>query len=209
MRGTAPRSRICASSTRITPACAGNRHTIGRSGQAIEDHPRVCGEQRFHDEPPNNLKGSPPRVRGTAHVGMYAPSSSRITPACAGNSYGEPAGLFGIKDHPRVCGEQDGYQEMTTEQKGSPPRVRGTVEFLFAHSCQQRITPACAGNRATDPPRGGECGDHPRVCGEQYAGFSAFSITVGSPPRVRGTGKRWWNYKRIWRITPACAGNSI
>ena len=31
---------------------------------------------------------------------------SRITPACAGNSYARVHGLIEHGDHPRVCGEQ-------------------------------------------------------------------------------------------------------
>ena len=34
---------------------------------------------------------------------------------------------------------------MNMFEEGSPPRVRGEVQFLFNHTLQSRITPACAG----------------------------------------------------------------
>ena len=46
----------------------------------------MCGEQLLLLILYQPELGSPPRVRGTARVGIYAPSSIRITPACAGNS---------------------------------------------------------------------------------------------------------------------------
>ena len=53
---------------------------------------------------------------------------------------------------------------------GSPPRVRGTVfGFLYA-LYQSGITPACAGNRASSALDTRRAKDHPRVCGEQFAG---------------------------------------
>ena len=35
------------------------------------------------------------------------------------------------KDHPRVCGEQEVTTKVSTEEQGSPPRVRGTVLKFF------------------------------------------------------------------------------
>jgi len=66
-----------------------------------------------------------------------------------------------------VCGEQLGWTAAQKKIRGSPPRVRGTVDEDVAARTQDRITPACAGNSAvSDSPRW-TWPDHPRVCGEQ------------------------------------------
>ena len=49
----------------ITPACAGNSPKNSKGESPAEDHPRVCGEQRWICTPPEVRSGSPPRVRGT------------------------------------------------------------------------------------------------------------------------------------------------
>ena len=48
----------------ITPACAGKtqRHCGGL--EPLEDHPRVCGENRIAEMIIAGRMGSPPRVRG-------------------------------------------------------------------------------------------------------------------------------------------------
>ena len=51
-----------------------------------------------------------------------------------------------VRDHPRVCGEQEAGKGMKNVMEGSPPRVRGTVGGLSAEGAGARITPACAGN---------------------------------------------------------------
>ena len=51
--------------------------------------------------------------------------------------------------------------------------------------------------------------DHPRVCGEQDQTYEAAFPYVGSPPRVRGTGRVHDDPEEDYGITPACAGNSF
>ena len=51
----------------------------------IEDHPRVCGEQSLLCPKQQRLRGSPPRVRGTAILAESKRQNEGITPACAGN----------------------------------------------------------------------------------------------------------------------------
>ena len=71
----------------ITPACAGNSFVPIQPRRNVEDHPRVCGEQRIHSPAVAVLVGSPPRVRGTDAADQGETGDIRITPACAGNSY--------------------------------------------------------------------------------------------------------------------------
>ena len=69
-----------------------------------------------------------------------------ITPACAGSTFlratvPDPSG-----DHPRVCGEYDRWAVNIFGKWGSPPRVRGVLEFLSLARLNVGITPACAGS---------------------------------------------------------------
>ena len=132
----------------------------------------------------------------------------RITPACAGNKINYSWIKYRSQDHPRVCGEQAIYVCRWVRDEGSPPRVRGTVWAAYPRKQAKGITPACAGNSDTLPispivPR-----DHPRVCGEQQNQITLVDIFRGSPPRVRGTVPIGMQVVYIFRITPACAGNS-
>ena len=54
---------------------------------------------------------------------------------------------YGMKDHPRVCGEQIEKVGGNVGFTGSPPRVRGTALSPLLDCTTRRITPACAGNR--------------------------------------------------------------
>ncbi len=168
----------------------------------------MCGEQAYRSNPAKSHLGSPPRVRGTAPPAGCPSPGGRITPACAGNSPHRSGSRREGKDHPRVCGEQLTSLSYRLECIGSPPRVRGTEELDRMFRAGERITPACAGNRAgvVVPIKVGW--DHPRVCGEQILGRLLLVWFRGSPPRVRGTDRG--PYPRRWpeRITPACAGNS-
>ena len=174
------------------------------------------------------VRGSPPRVRGTANRGGHDRGAGWITPACAGNSFFPPAppipawitpacagnrprlqqAVLLRRDHPRVCGEQSPISMAFCVGMGSPPRVRGTVGPAGKQVLRPGITPACAGNSLSvmlPPPA---LGDHPRVCGEQLPLPPSPLPNAGSPPRVRGTAGRCPAWSGCPGITPACAGNS-
>ena len=147
VRGTVFLSMLIFGLPRITPACAGNRVKRVYLFVCDRDHPRVCGEQFIFVLLWLIIVGSPPRVRGTDGRGRGDGYEERITPACAGNRYRMNMFLISKRDHPRVCGEQGVSSTRMVISRGSPPRVRGTVENLCAIQCTERITPACAGNR--------------------------------------------------------------
>ena len=167
VRGTESQWQPIPQDLRITPACAGNSSSLGRGV--------------------NSRWGSPPRVRGTVTICICLHQLAGITPACAGNRKSVLFDLIGMKDHPRVCGEQGGIWGWQRLRWGSPPRVRGTVFINPINGERYRITPACAGNSSPCPPRGGPGRDHPRVCGEQPVSACMHHHQAGSPPRVRGT----------------------
>ena len=71
--------------------------------------------------------GSPPRMRGKAHLRLCRMAERRITPAYAGKRW---------RRHQRGI-----------QAEGSPPRMRGKVLFaVFGLRCTG-ITPAYAGKR--------------------------------------------------------------
>ena len=193
----------------ITPACAGNRFRLRLHGTRGQDHPRVCGEQQHKYHTTSCGWGSPPRVRGTVVPVFVAGGVDGITPACAGNSHPLLTRCCLLWDHPRVCGEQVDWGYYPDPWVGSPPRVRGTAELYDRQLNVTRITPACAGNSDTPFPWPHGSPDHPRVCGEQMFRVDATRVIAGSPPRVRGTVSNSQNRSKLWRITPACAGNRL
>ncbi len=71
---------------RITPACAGNTAVAIQESRRCQDHPRVCGEHFAIEVGVGWCAGSPPRVRGTLLDCFAGSGSTRITPACAGNT---------------------------------------------------------------------------------------------------------------------------
>ena len=86
--------------------------------------------------------------------------------------------------------------------------MRGKVcPGLFGYH-SDGITPACAGKRLYEPLRAVTIWDHPRVCGEKAPRHLAHLAMLGSPPRVRGKGKKGLKKSPRYGITPACAGKS-
>ena len=194
---------------RITPACAGKSLSDLYYYASERDHPRVCGEKDHRARARTTRIGSPPRVRGKVAYLLEDNSRDGITPACAGKSWGCLRWRLVSKDHPRVCGEKHTGYERNRNRIGSPPRVRG--KDCDGGLCRRavRITPACAGKSGVKGLLGINSPDHPRVCGEKRASWTSSRAAIGSPPRVRGKGRKTIPQRHSARITPACAGKSI
>ena len=193
---------------RVIPACAGNRVWLVRSLGQWTGHPCVCGEQAGDDPRQVLVSGSSLRVRGTEEDAFAAEISTRVIPACAGNSFTPERVVVPISGHPCVCGEQQWRRETSGAVSGSSLRVRGTGRARRRVCAPFRVIPACAGHRPRrrrwpSPPPG-----HPCVCGEQHLVLQRRHVDDGSSLRVRGTGVSsgsWWSPHRV---IPACAGNS-
>ena len=106
VRGKAVWKDIKQAEAGITPACAGKSAFPEFEGNAVRDHPRVCGEKTFTVKNVPGAEGSPPRVRGKAMMPTNALIVRRITPACAGKSQSYHQPCSAMWDHPRVCGEK-------------------------------------------------------------------------------------------------------
>ena len=131
--------------------------------------------------------GSSPRVRGTGRRGVSLRSLMAV--------------------HPRVCGEQAYRVVNDMASIGSSPRVRGTDEPLVNAYAEIRFIPACAGNSNQRDVTRSIQAVHPRVCGEQWIWQGLSENTLGSSPRVRGTGRKQQRQDSERRFIPACAGN--
>ena len=92
---------------------------------------------------------------------------------------------------------------------GSSPRVRGTAAPSGLECTAVRFIPACAGNRPSLSAIRRLRSVHPRVCGEQRVLIGSADLSVGSSPRVRGTGIAHSRHCAQDRFIPACAGNSF
>ena len=147
-------------------------------------------------------------MRGKGLSELAHTKKARITPACAGKTTSVLPSTLPATDHPRVCGEN--FQDLAAqyEKAGSPPRVRGKLEFYEYSLFRPRITPACAGKTHGKNPRAVRIRDHPRVCGENRRRTPPRAPSRGSPPRVRGKLRTRVASSARMRITPACAGKT-
>ncbi len=152
--------------------------------------------------------GSSPRVRGTGFQRPIPSVEARFIPARAGNSTSGSNRNRHSAVHPRACGEQQLSAGRRSWPAGSSPRVRGTGQRLHRHRRIDRFIPARAGNRGRGAAGHRRRPVHPRACGEQITPIMGEVTSVGSSPRVRGTGVRLGRQGFVGRFIPARAGNS-
>ena len=111
--------------------------------------------------------------------------------------------------HPRACGEQNFAIVVGLTTSGSSPRVRGTGAGVTDDPVCGRFIPARAGNSASSFASLTASSVHPRACGEQLGPTLADNKSLGSSPRVRGTGRYTTGSRSICRFIPARAGNRM
>ena len=146
-------------------------------------------------------------MRGTEALDCNERAARRFIPACAGNSLRHRDTIFAWPVHPRVCGEQIAPGSENRCLTGSSPRVRGTARAVDPPAERLRFIPACAGNRLPMLMSSLTTAVHPRVCGEQAVTSVLPKVSLGSSPRVRGTGAFRFSRSAEMRFIPACAGN--
>ena len=94
-----------------------------------------------------------------------------ITPAGAGKTKKLYFSSVLTEDHPRRCGENPNTTDRDWAELGSPPQVRGKPSTPRTASICSGITPAGAGKTAPPQRARRNAWDHPRRCGENFAGF--------------------------------------
>ena len=145
-------------------------------------------------------------MRGKEASGRYAHRNTGITPAYAGKSSSAVCIRVDTGDHPRLCGEKSMFEIGSGSVPGSPPPMRGKVEFRVCGFDRLGITPAYAGKSGNVGESGFYRRDHPRLCGEKLTVAIYSHLFSGSPPPMRGKG---FYYRLICKgsgITPAYAG---
>ncbi len=172
--------------SRITPADAGTRRPPPKQSIAYGDHPRGCGDKNTNHCIRTVAAGSPPRMRGQGYSIFSPLYPLRITPADAGTSRLLALPLLSDADHPRGCGDKLDVKPDGTLTVGSPPRMRGQVNFVRHQVIGERITPADAGTRRSAGSRHVSSWDHPRGCGDKKMSCFGANVALGSPPRMRG-----------------------
>ena len=172
------------------------------------DHPRACGEHLRKSKNLTQREGSSPRLRGTLLVACSTHFRSGIIPALAGNTHRRSLLAHGSGDHPRACGEHwiDDYYRAA--ERGSSPRLRGTLVVEELAYFSPGIIPALAGNTSPRWRWWGRHGDHPRACGEHQEQFALRAFVEGSSPRLRGTLLMVSSGWELPGIIPALAGNT-
>ena len=194
--------------TGITPARAGKSTGNRENAPYGRDHPRACGEKFFIRLLCSIVQGSPPRVRGKVSVRFTWKRDTGITPARAGKRRRTARRDRLHRDHPRACGEKTLRNTESLLLVGSPPRVRGKARGLIQRLNRIGITPARAGKSGIHRGDHHSGRDHPRACGEKTLKSYRETLTMGSPPRVRGKDLRYIIASFSAGITPARAGKS-
>ncbi len=127
MRGThqSPKSSQCRS--RFIPAHAGNTCFWTTRWSTPPVHPRACGEHRLNRVVAHLRHGSSPRMRGTPTCPRALVQNSRFIPAHAGNTHTQSQINCHAPVHPRACGEHQARTLALLNDRGSSPRMRGTL----------------------------------------------------------------------------------
>ena len=141
---------------------------------------------------------------------MHTPQNvnHRITPAYAGKRSTPSRFPKKQQDHPRLCGEKTLLLSGDDLGVGSPPPMRGKEGDDYAGIAKARITPAYAGKSSLILSHKLIQKDHPRLCGEKLIRPCVDCVASGSPPPMRGKGRRTQNAAGQPGITPAYAGKS-
>ena len=102
---------------------------------------------------PPYVYGSPPQVRGKHDLIESGFANNGITPAGAGKTPPHAPVRTRIGDHPRRCGENYFVKPAALRAIGSPPQVRGKLNYTTFSYPVNRITPAGAGKTEGQLPK--------------------------------------------------------
>ncbi len=108
----------------ITPACAGKTVICICPPLVVEDHPRLRGKNRLAVSVLLIIKGSPPLAREKRQNTSDFRRNIRITPACAGKTFGSARWIICAGDHPRLRGKNSMSFTENASLSGSPPLAR-------------------------------------------------------------------------------------
>ena len=192
-----------------TPACAGITGAPSVPMPCRREHPRVRGD---HQQPVAGaavVAGTPPRARGS-RLGRDRTHRARgNTPACAGITRRARGRSQRAWEHPRVRGDHVSRPAPIPITTGTPPRARGSRGGGLRLPPDGGNTPACAGITARAARTTAHTAEHPRVRGDHIAAVTIPDMTIGTPPRARGSRSARRATGQRPRNTPACAGITL
>ncbi len=173
--------------SRFIPTHMGNgaRIAINLLLQAV--HPHAYGERVGSVRTTVGSGGSSPRIWGTgARCGLrFTPR--RFIPTHMGNGYCRPSSRKPLAVHPHAYGERMLNVSVRYCERGSSPRIWGTVLLSLLPLFIKRFIPTHMGNGKDEEANATERPVHPHAYGERTI-RTRFSHTIhGSSPRIWGT----------------------
>ena len=193
---------------RLIPAWAGKTIFVALYQNNETAHPRVGGENVGGPLAVFGVPGSSPRGRGKLSSVWDGIKGVRLIPAWAGKTFGRRPRLQRCWAHPRVGGENDPPQMMSTGSTGSSPRGRGKPHFGKPRAARQGLIPAWAGKTRSLSCPFEVVRAHPRVGGENLEVPDRAVSTSGSSPRGRGKRGGVMPLTAAVRLIPAWAGKT-
>ncbi len=193
---------------RITPACAGNTDTLKQAVSDNKNHSCVCRKYIIKFETGHDYRESLLRVQEILVPLLFSGHCSRITPACAGNTVIMYVKLARNKNHSCVCRKYSVSAFNVLIGKESLLRVQEIPVVIVVVVVVSRITPACAGNTHLLSRVSERIQNHSCVCRKYCVCCNVVWSVVESLLRVQEI--RCYSFKiiKMFRITPACAGNT-
>ena len=149
-----------------TPAYAGKTQSTHRPTRRRWEHPHVRGEDSQMPAWRRCYRGTPPRARGRLYTLFTLGLLVGNTPACAGKTCPRILTIWGLREHPRVRGEDVNRLTVSVSTGGTPPRARGRRVDSASCGPSNGNTPACAGKTNAIRPSETSNWEHPRVRGE-------------------------------------------
>ncbi len=213
--GSSPHARETQSRTdrrhsrhRLIPACAGNTISVAAQAYTCPAHPRMRGKHNDLGHSAGRLHGSSPHARETRAVHDHYYYALRLIPACAGNTTRRTSDRQRPSAHPRMRGKHFLGNVVHESGCGSSPHARETQSSGDPIPEDLRLIPACAGNTRRRRTARRRRRAHPRMRGKHQRSLTADSFQNGSSPHARETPVTCRQAAGLWRLIPACAGNT-
>ena len=196
--------RVC----RFIPTGVGNTRGANCCSPRVTVHPHGCGEHEIHRFARGMGDGSSPRVWGTHCPAPVGGLTRRFIPTGVGNTIGCQRVFHVSTVHPHGCGEHHRLAAQYPIDRGSSPRVWGTLKREQLHVQKNRFIPTGVGNTYEEVAIDFVYTVHPHGCGEHSSILLPLPATFGSSPRVWGT--RLGSSSRILfrRFIPTGVGNT-
>ncbi len=172
---------------RFIPTHVGNTGEIVLNIGTNAVHPHACGEHLYRVQFSSNIAGSSPRMWGTRNTDLKLHLSSWFIPTHVGNTTRDSGSRILLSVHPHACGEHFDGADSGGEERGSSPRMWGTLSSETSPGPWIRFIPTHVGNTHIGTNKVIKGTVHPHACGEHHAQRHGERAVHGSSPRMWGT----------------------